>query len=250
MNKLFIIIIIVIVAMSFQSCSKESEQLNTPAMSDFYPLQVGKYFIYRLDSTVLAPFGTALLTRSYQAKDTIESTFTDNQGRLSYRIFRYTRDTLGLQQWRFAATYFATPTFTTIEYVDNNMRFLKLHAPIKEGYTWKAHSYIDTKSINSTVPYLDEWEYEYRNLGVAYTVLNKTYDSTLTIFQHDENTPDIPFVPATSIYHQRNIASEVYAKGVGLIYKEFLHWTWDSNPPPANYDDGSYGVKLRLISHN
>jgi hypothetical protein len=127
------------------------------------------------------------------------------------------------------------------------MRFIKLTIPISEGYTWKAHTYIDTKSINSTVSYLDEWAYEYRNVDQPYAVLNKTYNNTLTVFQHDETTPEGPFNPNN--YQQRNYGQEVYAKDVGLIYKEFLHWTWQTSPKQA-YEDGSYGIRLRLISHN
>ena len=230
------------------SCSKQSESLNSASLTDYFPLQTGKSFLYRLDSTIPASFGRSLIVKSYQAKDSIESTFTDNQGRLSYRIFRLIRDTAGIQPWRFGATFMATPTHQAIEYVDNNLRFLKLHAPVTEGYLWKAHSFIDTKSINTTVAYLDEWEYEYQDVNQSYQLFNKNYDSTVTVFQQDETTPPGPFDPNN--YQQRNLGKEIYAKGVGLIYKEFLHWTWQTTPPPAKYEDGSYGIKLRLISHN
>jgi len=230
-------------------CKKESEKLNTASMNDYFPLEVGKTFLYRLDSTVPVSFGAALAVKSYLAKDTIESTFTDNSGRLSYRIFRFTRDTADLQPWTFAATFVATPTDQWIEYVDNNLRFLKLHAPVMEGYSWLAHSFIDTRSLNSTLGYLDNWEYEYRNTDSGYTVLNTAYDSTITVFQHDETNPEGPFNPNLDV-QIRTYGAEVYAKGIGLIYKEFLYWNWQRNPPPAKYEDNSYGVKLRLISHN
>ena len=195
-----------------------------------------------------ANFGSALIEKSYLAKDSIESAFSDNEGRLSYRIFRFLTDTAALQPWSFSTTFYATPTDNTIEYVDNNLRFLKLHAPVVEGYSWLAHSFIDTRSASSTLGYLDDWEYEYRDLNLPFTVFNTSYDSTVTVFQHDETTPEGPFDPAN--YYQLNKASEVYAKGVGLIYKDFLHWTWQTTPPPSKYEDGSYGVRLRLISHN
>ncbi|MDB5246717.1 MAG: hypothetical protein JWQ40_1111 [Segetibacter sp.] len=241
-------IVAVLLIVVFVGCKKESETLNAASLSDYFPLQTGKSYLYRMDSTVLASFGTSLVVKSYQAKDSIESTFTDNEGRLSYRIFRFTRDTAGVQPWRFIATYVATPTFEQAEYVDNNLRFLKLHAPVTEGYTWKAHSFIDTKSLNTTVGYLDEWEYEYRDVGSSYKVFNTTYDSTVTVSQQDETTPPGPF--DRNNYQQRNYGIEVYAKGIGMVYKEFLHWTWQTTPAPAKYEDGSYGVKLRLISHN
>lgn len=234
---------------SLVACKKETEMLNTASLNDYFPLEVGKTNIYRLDSTVPASFGAVLVVKSYQAKDTIESTFTDNEGRLSYRIFRFTRDTAGLQPWTFTATFTATPTDKWIEYVDNNLRFLKLHAPVTDGYSWLAHSFIDTRSVNSTVPYLDNWEYEYQNANTPYTVLNTVYDSTVTVLQHDETNPEGPFDPGLEL-QIRTYGVEVFAKGTGLIYKEFLYWNWQRNPPPAKYEDASYGVKLSLISHN
>lgn len=246
MKRNAFISLVVVLLLILNSCKKETETFSSASINDYAALQVGKVYLYRLDSTVLASFGTALIVKSYQAKDSIESTFTDNQGRPSYRIFRYTRDTLAAQPWRFAATYFATIANQSLEFVDNNMRFIKLKLPITEGYQWKAHTYIDTKSFSTTVRHLDDWEYEYQNVSQPYMVLNKTYDSTLTVLQHDETTPPGPFSPNN--YQQRNFGQEVYAKGVGLIYQEFLHWTWQTSPKQA-YEDGSYGIRLRLISY-
>lgn len=245
MKRTLTVLALVTIAFSLlNSCTKKSETFSSASLNDYFPLAVGKSYIYRLDSTVLGRFGSALIVNSYQAKDSVESTFNDNQGRLSYRIFRYIRDTSATQPWRFAATYYATPTRTNLEYVDNNLRFLKLQLPITEGVSWKAHSYID----NQTFSYLSNWEYQYQNQDQPYNIFNKTFDSTVTVFQNDETTPPGPFNP--NLYQQHNHGYEVFAKGVGLIYKDFMHWTWQTSPAPAKYEDGSYGVRLRLISHN
>jgi len=244
MKHLFYLIVVFAFCYLAIGCKKQTENFKSASLQDYYPLQVGKNYLYRLDSTVPFSFGSRLIVKSYQAKDSVESTFTDIQGRKVFRIFRTIRDTAGNQPWRFAATYTATVTPTTIEYVDNNKRFVKLHLPVVEGYSWKAHSYIDTKSINSLVPYLDEWEYAYQNVEQPYTVRNITFDSTIYVFQHNETSPPGPFDPNN--YQQRNFGVEVYAKGVGLIYKEFLHWTYQTTPPPAKYEDASYGVKLQF----
>jgi hypothetical protein len=242
LNVLLVFFLFVVVG-----CKKETETLNVGTLNDYYPLAVGKTFLYRLDSTVLGSFGSSLAVKSFHAKDSVESTFTDNQGRISYRIFRFIRDTAGLKTWQSAATFVATPTRQNVEFIDNNLRFLKLHAPVTEGNTWKGHSYIDTKSLNTTVGYLDEWQYEYKDLGQPFKVLNRIYDNTVTVFQQDETTPSGPF--DRNNYQQRNLGTEVYAKGVGMIYKEFLHWTWQTTPPPAKYEDGSYGIRLSLMSY-
>lgn len=245
MNKFSLLTVFALLLVCL-SCKKQQEEFSSATLNDYFPLAVGKSFLYRMDSIVPANAGQVLATHAYIAKDSIESTFTDNQGRQSYRIFRFIRDTAQTQSWQFAATYVATPDKQWLEYNDNNMRFLKLHLPIRDGYSWKAHSFIDTKSLNSPVPYLDEWEYEYRNLGATETVLGNAYQNTVTVFQQDETTPEGPFDPSN--YQQRNYGVEVYAKGIGLVYKNFLHWTWQTTPN-GHYEDDSYGLKLELISY-
>lgn len=248
-QKLFILFFIFIFTI-FYSCKKETETFPSLTLQEYFPLTTGSVFYYRLDSIVIAPFGTSLITKYYEAKDSIESEFLDNTNRKSFRIFRFIRDTLAVQSWRFAATYVATADTSKkqLEFVDNNFRFIKLKLPTTEFFTWKGNSFIDTKSINSTVQYLDDWNYEYKNVGSNYSVKNKIYSNTITVEQNDETNPLGPFNPAS--FQTRNFGEEVYAKGIGLIYKNFLHWTWQTTPPPAKYEDGSYGIKLQLISYN
>ena len=69
----------------------------------------------------------------------------------------------------------------------------------------------------------------------------------VVFIKDDETSPEGPFDPDS--YQQRNYSVEVYAKGIGLVYKEFLHWTWQATPPPAHYENDSYGIKLSLIDY-
>ncbi|WP_153797206.1 hypothetical protein [Foetidibacter luteolus] len=228
-------------------CSKQSITLSLPDIKEYYPVQPGKVFIYRLDSTVIPPFGTALITRSYMAKDSIESEFLDNTDRTSYRVYRYTTDTLFQQGWQYVSTYFITMAENAIEVSEDNLRFIKLKAPVNAESTWKGNTYIETASANSPVRYLHNWDYAYQNINEPYTVLNGTLNNTLTILQQDENSPDTEFDPS-ELFHERNYSVEVYAKGIGLVYKDFLHWTWQLNPTPA-FSDNSYGIRLNLVEY-
>ncbi len=230
------------------SCKKQTETFSFSSPNDYYPLQAGKVFIYRLDSTITPAFGASLAVVSYLAKDSIESVFPDNLGRNSYRVYRYITDTLQTKGWQYISTYFITPAEQSVEVVDdNNLRFIKLKTPVTEGFTWKGNKYIETLSANSTVSYLDDWDYTYQNTNMPFTVIKGTLDSTLTVLQRDDTQPPGPFDPNS--YQQRNYSVEVYAKGIGLVYKEFLHWTWQTTPPPAAYEDGSYGIKLTLVDY-
>jgi len=214
--------------------------------TNYYPLASGKIWIYRLDSTTTPPFGTSLVTRSYHIKDSVGISFLDNTGRESWPVYRFITDTLEQNPWQSLCTYYVTPTETDVEVVDeNNLRFIKLVAPVRENYSWFGNRYIDTRSGYTSFQYLDGWNYTYQAVDSPYTTLSGMMDSTVTVFQRDETSPDGPFDP--QFYQQRNYSIEVYAAGIGLIYKDFLHWTWQPTPPPPRYDDGSYGMILNLI---
>ena len=131
--KKYLLLVPVIICLF--SCKKTTETLNIVAINDLYPIAVGKTYFYRLDSTVTASFGASLVTKSYLAKDSIESTFLDASGRKSFRIFRYLRDTLATQPWTFTATYYSTIDSNKIEYNDNNLRYITLVNPVSYNTT-------------------------------------------------------------------------------------------------------------------
>lgn len=236
---------IIIFLFAFSSCKKVQVAAYATA-SDYFPLQTGHVWFYRLDSTTIPPFGTELIVHSYHLKDSLGVSFFDNDGRTSWPVYRFITDTLEQNAWQPISTYFVTPTKTDIEVVDdNNLRFIKLVTPVSEGKSWMGNSYIDTRSATSLFQYLDGWNYTYNSMNLPFTTLARTFDSSVVVHQQDETSPEGDFDP--QYYQQRNYSVEVYAHNTGLIYKNFLHWTWQPTPPPAGYDDGTYGIVLNLI---
>jgi hypothetical protein len=229
-------------------CSKK-EDLQLVNAVDFYPLQTGKIFIYRLDSTVLGPLNQTLITRSYIAKDSVESKFVDANNDTTFRIFRFIRDTLQTQPYRYIATYIATKKNNTIEYTDNNLRFVNLVSPVKENMNWNGTVYINTISP-SPFSYMNGWKFTYSRMNENFITRKGVISNTVTIEQADETLPNLPFNP--NAYQEKSFAKEVYAKGIGLIYKEFLRWVYQPPAPGVTntyYQEGSFGIKLNLIDY-
>ena len=231
----------------FISCKKENDVYTTESINDYYPLQVGKYITYDLDSTVFVNFGQEDTIVSYQVQDRVDAQITDNLGRPAYRIIRYIRQDTS-QDWTPNNTFMAVPTQNSIEYVENNLRFLKLELPIKEGFTWKGNSYIDTYSVNSELQYLDDWDYTYDSIDAPLTINSLTIDSTIKVAERDEFLGQDPSIPGTQ-YAEKTYSLEKYAKGIGLIYRDFLHWEYQG---PQSISPGytGYGVTLSIIDHN
>ena len=232
----------------FISCKKVNDSFSSESVTDYYPLQVGKYITYKLDSTVFINFGQKDTIISYLAQDRVDALITDNLGRTAYRIIRYLRkDTTG--DWVPNNTFMVVPTQNSIEYVENNLRFLKLELPIKQDFSWKGNSYIDTYSINSDFKYLDSWDYIYDSIDVSLTINSINIDSTVKVSERDEFLGQDPSIPGTQ-YAEKNYAMEKYGKGIGLIYREFLHWEYQGGQSGVPGYFVGYGIKLSIINHN
>lgn len=229
------------------ACNKQNELYTTASLSDYFPLQVGKYISYNLDSTVYINFGQKDTVIKYQVKDSVETQLADNLGRAAFRIVRYMRQN-ATQAWTASNVFMAIPTTTTIEFVENNLRFQKLKLPIQDGYSWKGNTFIDTYSLNSTTKYLDDWDYKYDSVNIPLTV-NGFLFTTIKVNQRDEFLGQDPKLPGTQ-YAEKNYSVEKYAKGIGLVYKEFLHWEFQGAQPGRLAFYSGYGVKLIITGYN
>lgn len=229
---------------TLNSCSKLTDQPpKNMNMADYYPLQVGKFISYKLDSTVFTNLGTQREIKTYFVQDLIDAVVKDNLGQDTWRIRRKIRSTTDTTQWLDNATFLVTPGAKRIEFTENNLRFIKLINPVSPSVSWKGNSYINV--IDDFLRFYENWDYNYDKISEPYTVNGKTFPETITvnhIDQTDGNPNDKRF------FYEVTRSSEVYAKGIGLIYKDFLHEFWQPNS--ANYQNNSFGVRLTILNHN
>lgn len=240
---------LILISFLFSSCKKETEKFVSTKVTDYYPLEIGKYITYDLDSTVYyINFGQQASVINYQVQDRVDAEISDNQGRPAYRILRFIRKDAS-QQWVPNNTFMVVPTANSIEFIENNLRYLKLEQPVKQDFSWKGNSFIDTYSNYTDVKYLEDWDYIYDSINVPLIINSLAIDSTIKVFERDEFLGQDPSIPGTQ-YAEKNYAVEKYGKGIGLIYREFLHWEYQGTQPgrPAYYV--GYGVKLSIIDHN
>lgn len=173
------------------SCSKKTETLSFDPVSDYLPLVPGKYITYRLDSTIFTSFGRVTEVHKYQVKHVVESMVTDNQNRPSYRIFRYLRDLAGTQPWQPSGSYLVTPLADRIEVIEDNLRFIKLRAPVREGFSWKGNSFLSDNPYGSLYTFSNDdfmwsWDYTYDNLNGTFLYNQQPLQNVLEITHIDE----------------------------------------------------------------
>jgi hypothetical protein len=236
---------IVVCVWFFASCKKQTEELQLIPISDYAPLTVGKYITYSLDSLVFINFNLNEAHRLYEVKYLIADSLRDNLGRKAFRIVRYKRN---LPSGTFASdnTFMALNNGSSLEFTENNLRYLKLAQPIKEEYSWKGNSAIDVTS-NIDNQYLFDWDYTYAAVGQAIPtglgIANLT--NTITVNQRDVSS-NLPVTPSTNIA-SKDFSQEIYAKDIGMVYRKFIHWEYQSG---NNLNYNGYGITLKMIDHN
>ena len=242
---------------SIVSCEKETEEFTTEAIADYMPLAVGKYITYRLDSTVFTNFGRNEEIHRYQVKHVVDAQVPDNLGRPSFRILRYLRDSLGTQPWVENGTYLITPLTNEAEVIEDNLRFIKLHLPFKLNNDWKGNKYLSDDPYASLFTFfndddMNEWDYSMDQFDNTTTIGGKTVNDVYTVFQINEsiNAP----VTNNSQPGYRTLASDKFAKSIGLVARDFIMWEYQ--PPAPNSPPGTlgfktgFGIKMWMVDHN
>ena len=243
--KNFFLLISVIATVTFTSCDKVNT-FSSAELSKYAPSVLGKYIVYDLDSTRFINFGTKDTVIHYQVKLVVAEAITDNLDRPAFRIERYIRKTAADAWVPDFHTFMLINTGNSLEFVENNMRYLKLKKPIRNDFSWKGNVYIDTRSAESLVAYLDDWDYTYENINEPLTLGSIVLDSTITVNQRNEilnNPADLEH------YSEINIGIEKYAKGIGMVYRNFLHREYQPPTDKPGYALG-YGVTMTMIDHN
>ena len=243
----YIIILLVISLLS--ACSGKAELSLAGSISDYMPLQTGRSLTYRLDSTLYPAEGSTTLVRSHLVRDRVVGADDDQQGRPVWRIVRAFRNPVDTTRWTDREQFLAIPSGNTLEWVEDNLRTIRLVNPIRDGYTWEGNRFINT-ATDPARQYLDGWTFTYREAGKAWRLGERSFPNTLTVRQQEDRVGN----PADrSRYSSIDIAREVYAKGIGLVYREVRHEVWQ--PPNAGsstgyFEPGSFALTLSLVSNN
>ncbi|RYZ55173.1 MAG: hypothetical protein EOP49_03520 [Sphingobacteriales bacterium] len=244
MNKKFLpfLLLAALVSMTFFSCTKEKERVypNDPTRG-YFPLQFGRYVTYDVDSTLWDDYKKVKSVFKYQMRYTIADTFRDNSFRLSYRMDVHIRKTENVP-WKVHRVIYLTPTDNHLEYVEENLRFIKLVFPVSNNVTWKGNSMIN--SMDQDYTYFQDWNYYYSDMAQPFNNGKAYFENTVTVNQVDDSLNNPENQPSDYAYLTHG--KEVYAFDAGMVYREMTHWTYQ---PTIGYRNG-YSVVMRAVDHN
>lgn len=233
-----------LLTLAASSCKKETGTRTAIAAKDYWPLTTGRSVTYVVDSTVWDDFNCSKRRDTSWLRYTVADSFMDGEGRTTYAINVDVRDADSLP-WTALRTFSATITQQRLEVTDAGLRFIKLIDPVAEGREWNGNAYINT--AEQELQHFSNWNYHYEGIGAAFNTGFKNYDNTVSVPAVDEqqNNPDDSLL--ADAYAFRTLSKEVYAKNVGLVYREMTRWIYDPNVKKCRR---GYAIVMRAVENN
>lgn len=189
------------------SCQPVSEPV--PPGYEYFPLETGRYVIYNVTENQYSLAATKPVQRAYQLKEVVGAAYTDVAGRQAYPLLRYRRSG-ERQPWQSDSIWSARLIGNEAIRTENGLDFIKLRFPVGDRLRWNGNRY------NT----LGEDAYETRNSGQPYGVLDKEFSETVTVVAQQDST---------LLSQDKRI--DVYARQVGLIYKERVQLQYCASTP-------------------
>ncbi len=211
------------------ACTKDNINPDDVSIGqEYFPLKIGNWLEYEVFYANLQSSGDD--TTEYYMREVVADTFTDNN-QFFYRLERfYWRDSV--TGWTLDSIWSARISPTQAIRRENNNDLVKLIFPIEEGKVW------DGNILNPS----SRDEYEMMDLEQPFQadVTTPLFNNTLTVEQEE-------FVSLVDIDQRK----EVYAKNVGLVYKEKKTIVIDYDPaqtPPQQDTVGQHYIQ-KLIDY-
>ncbi|HLL95469.1 MAG TPA: hypothetical protein VK404_10865 [Spirosoma sp.] len=217
---------LVVIAVAI-GCRSASTNPVSPGF-DFFPLSTGHYVIYNVDERRYSLTAPAV-QRTYQVKEVVGAPYADVTGQPAYRLLRYRR-LVERQPWQTDSVWSARLVDGEAIRTENGLDFIKLRFPVSDRLRW------DGNQRNS----LGQDPYEARNSGKPYRVSDKEFSETVTVVAQQDST---------LISQDKRL--EVYAKQVGLIYKERVQLQYCSSTPACiGTNQIDYGIRQVYRFHS
>lgn len=211
-----------------QNCKKTAHSTIDLGLS-YYPLNVGDWIVYNVDSIVYNDFTNpvSIDTFSYQIREEITNDFLDLNNEQNFRIEQFKKYANG--SWFVNNVFSAKQNQINTQKVENDLRYVKMVFPIKTGSNWNGHIYLDVAD-QAHLAFLNlanyNWNFSYENINETLIINNFTLDSCVTILQINEEN-----------LFEKKYAKEIYAKNIGLVYKEMRILETQAAPTSVPFEE-------------
>lgn len=195
---------------------------------EFVTLETGRFIVYDVTEQRYS-LTASPTTTTYQLKETVGSRYTDVTGQTAYRLHRYRRATT-TTAWTLDSLWTARLTERAIIRTENGIDFVKLQFPLQERDQWNGNQFNQHP----------ENLYQARQVRQPYTIGNQSFAETVQVVQQDDST-----------LVSRDKRIEVFARQVGLIYKERVQLQYCSAGTCVGKAQIDFGVRqvFKLVAY-
>jgi hypothetical protein len=229
-------VFISIALFSLLSCETSPETV-TDAGLDYFPLKVGAYQVYSVDETQI---NQSVEQKSiYELKFQVIDSLINQEGGYTYIIQRQSRANANLP-WNMLDSWTARIAGRQAIINEGNTSFVKLTFPAVNGLEWDGNAFnslVGNKQCGDNLDRLCDI-YTLENFGTEFiTSTGITFGQALTIIQNED--PDL--------ITKHDVRTEMYAKGVGLIYKESVVLEYCSTDDCKGDQKVDKGLKYKQV---
>ncbi len=230
------------------SCTTEEDNFQLETGEEYFPLAIGKYTVYEMDSTIYDPNGAEMVRQSFtQLREEIVDTLRNANDELVYKIEQFTRlgDTL---PWTIQNVYTASIVNNQAQRTEENLKFIKMTFPVRDNNSWDGNAFIDDGTIvlvaGETIEMFKGWDYRIKEVDLVDTIGGQIFEPVVLIEQADnENAIEL------------RSSVEKYAPNVGLIYKEISIFDTQciedcEGQPWAEKAEKGFSLKQRILEYN
>lgn len=206
----------------FFACS-ESESPNPDLGLDYHPLQIGLYWEYQVEETIVFGEGDAE-EDSFFYRDQIISSFTNAEGREVFVLAR--QKSPNRENWQTIDNFTRQVVNLTLVQQIQNQSVVSLVFPPNEGRSWDASVFSSSERD----------QFEIVQIGTI-IVGNRSFDRAVKVL-HENEDDEITF---------RNHRFEVFARGIGMVEHYFEVFTYCSRNDCLGQKILDSGRKTHLI---
>lgn len=189
-------------ALLLLGCESPESGLRAGAGYDFFPLETGQYVEYEVNEVRYSVASTAPTQTTYYLKEVIGRPFVGTTGIEQFPVERYRKTQLE-SSWALDSIWIAYRIPDRAVRVENNVAYVKLAFPLTDQSTWNGN-------LLNSYP-----ENAYRaEFGTSFPAQNDFPGSITVVQRRDSSLVTL------------NKRSEVYAPGVGLVYRENIVWEY------------------------
>ncbi len=238
-----------LILVAFAACTEEKETLNTPDNYDYFPLEVGKYWVYEVDSIVFQNQTRRDSSKSW-IKEQIVDCIIDNVGDTVYRVDQYERKN-PTQPWQIRRVVSLSRNATRAIRTEYNIPLIKMVFPLHRRGEWSSTTLIDPLSLKILVVGGDIYPFNYWESRAKIEKIDEPL--VLDKLQFSATTT-VTYAKRENLTTNFRFAQEVYAKGIGLVKKDWQ--ILDGTCNSCNIDqwqkvaDRGFIIQQRLIDHN